>query len=37
MELLDIAMDQAVKKLPELITERDNQQFLDDYMRSLQS
>jgi len=37
MELLDIAMAQAVKKLPELITERDNQYFLDDYMRNLES
>lgn len=36
MELLDMAMDQAVKKLPELITETDSQRLLDDYMRSLQ-
>ncbi|MBC2711149.1 MAG: ATP synthase F0 subunit B [Desulfosarcina sp.] len=36
MELLDMAMDQAVNKLPELITEGDSQRLLDDYMRSLQ-
>lgn len=37
MELLDIAMDQAVKQLPQTITERDSQLLLDDYMRSIQS
>lgn len=37
MELLDIAIDQAVKQLPGLITEKDSQLLLDDYMRSLQS
>lgn len=36
MELLDMAMDQAVKKLPELITDGDSQRLLDDYMHSLQ-
>jgi F-type H+-transporting ATPase subunit b len=35
MELLDMAMDQAVKTLPELITEGDSQRLLDDYMHSL--
>ncbi len=37
MELLDFAMDQALERLPELITDRDSRRFLDDYMRSLQS
>jgi F-type H+-transporting ATPase subunit b len=35
MELLDMAMDQAVQQLPELITDKDNQGLLDDYMRSI--
>lgn len=37
LELLDIAMGQAAKQLPELITEKDSERLMDDYMRSLQS
>lgn len=37
MELLDMAMHQAIEKLPALITEEDDQRFLDDYMHSLQT
>ncbi len=37
LELLDMAMEQAVKTLPEVITEGDNQRLLDDYMHSLQT
>jgi hypothetical protein len=36
IELLDMAMHQAIEKLPALITEEDDQRFLDDYMHSLQ-
>ncbi|WP_372683392.1 hypothetical protein [Desulfosarcina sp.] len=35
MELLDMAIDQAMMKLPDMITAGDNQQLLDDYMGSL--
>lgn len=35
MELLDLAIDQAMIKLPDIITAGDNQQLLDDYMGSL--
>ncbi len=35
MELLDMAIDQAMMKLPDIITAGDNQQLLDDYMGSL--
>ena len=37
MELLDVAIDQAIAKLPGEITEGDNQRFLDDYMHRLHS
>jgi F-type H+-transporting ATPase subunit b len=37
MELLDMAMHQAVEKLPALISEGDNQRLLGDYMRSLKT
>jgi F-type H+-transporting ATPase subunit b len=35
MELLDMAMDQAVKQLPGRLTPGDSQRLLDDYMHSL--
>lgn len=35
MELLDMAIDQAIVKLPAIMTAGDNQQLLDDYMSSL--
>ena len=35
MELLDMAIDQATIKLPDIMTAGDTQQLLDDYMRSL--
>jgi F-type H+-transporting ATPase subunit b len=35
IELLDMAIDQAMVKLPDIITAGDNQQLLDDYMSSL--
>lgn len=35
MELLDMAIDQAMARLPVLITDGDNQRLLDDYMQSL--
>ena len=37
MELLDLAIDQAIAKLPGEITEGDNQRLLDDYMHRLHS
>ena len=37
LELLDLAMEQALQRLPTLITESDNQRLLDDYMRSIKS
>lgn len=37
LELLDLAMEQALQQLPSLITESDNQRLLDDYMRSIKS
>ncbi len=37
MELLDIAIDQAMAKLPVLISEGDNQRLLNDYIQSLRS
>lgn len=35
MELLDLAIDQAMAKLPSVMNAGDTQQFLDDYMSSL--
>ena len=35
MELADMAFDQAMLKLPELITDDDNQRLLDNYMRGM--
>ena len=35
VELLDMAIDQAMMKLPDIITSGDNRQLLDDYMSSL--
>jgi F-type H+-transporting ATPase subunit b len=35
IELLDMAIDQAMAKLPDIITAGDNQLLLDDYMSSL--
>ena len=35
MELLDLAIDQAMAKLPKVMTAGDTQQLLDDYMSSL--
>lgn len=35
LELADMAFDQAIDKLPGLITDADNQMFLDDYMKSM--
>lgn len=35
MELLDLAVDQAMAKLPSIMTAGDTQQLLDDYMSSL--
>jgi hypothetical protein len=35
MELLDMAIDQAMAKLPDIITAGDAQQLLDDYMNRL--
>jgi F-type H+-transporting ATPase subunit b len=35
MELLDMAIDQAMARLPVLITDGDNQRLLDDYMERL--
>lgn len=37
MELLDMAMEQAVLQLPELMTDEVNQQMVDSYMESIQS
>ena len=37
MELLDMAIDQAMARLPVLITEGDNQRLLDDYMERLRT
>jgi hypothetical protein len=37
MELLDIAIDQAMARLPVLITDGDNQRLLDDYMERLRT
>ncbi len=36
MELADLAFEQAVQRLPEIITESDNQRFLDFYMEGMQ-
>jgi hypothetical protein len=35
MELLDMAIDQAMKRLPAIITDSDNQRLLNDYMQRL--
>jgi F-type H+-transporting ATPase subunit b len=35
VELLDMAINQAMARLPVVITDSDNQRLLDDYMRSL--
>lgn len=37
MELLDMAIGQAIEKLPEVITDGDNQRLLDDYMAHLRT
>jgi F-type H+-transporting ATPase subunit b len=37
MELLDIAIDQAMARLPVVITDGDNQRLLDDYMARLRT
>lgn len=37
MELLDMAMVQAVQQLPEVMTGEDNQRMIDNYMESIQS
>jgi F-type H+-transporting ATPase subunit b len=37
MELLDMAIDQAIARLPAVITDGDNQRLLDDYMERLYS
>ena len=35
MELLDMAIDEALKRLPAIITDSDNQRLLNDYMQRL--
>ena len=35
MELADLAFEQAAKQLPQVITDADNQQLLDEFMRSM--
>jgi len=35
MELADLAFDQAVKKLPQIITDQDNQRLVEEYMQSV--
>lgn len=37
MELADLAFDQAVKKLPQIITDQDNQRLVDEYMQRVQA
>jgi F-type H+-transporting ATPase subunit b len=37
IELLDLAIDQALKRLPGTITDGDNQRLLDEYMRSIRT
>ncbi|WP_054691239.1 hypothetical protein [Desulfosarcina cetonica] len=36
MELADMAFEQATTRLPGLITDIDNQMFLDNYMKGMQ-
>ncbi|BBO83744.1 ATP synthase subunit b [Desulfosarcina ovata subsp. sediminis] len=35
MELADLAFEQATQKLPQMITDADNQLFIDNYMRGM--
>lgn len=35
MELADMAFDQAMAKLPQVVNDEDNQRFLDDYMQGM--
>lgn len=35
LELADMAFDQAIEKLPPIITDNDNQRLLDDYMQGI--
>ena len=37
IELLDMAIDQAMKRLPGAITDKDNQRLLDEYMSSIRT
>jgi F-type H+-transporting ATPase subunit b len=37
IELADLAFEQAVEKLPQLITDSDNQMLLENYMKGMQS
>ena len=37
IELLDMAMEQAARQLPEMMTDDDNQRMIDNYMVSIQS
>ncbi|BBO69976.1 hypothetical protein DSCA_39060 [Desulfosarcina alkanivorans] len=37
IELADMAFDQAIQRLPQVITENDNQRFLERYMQGMQA